>query len=114
VDELCFMNFLPVEIFQAAVQTLFPSFLLVKAVVASPDDPATQTKQTHVLRTNPKRVPMPTEGPATATTVFVQKQQRDNHIGPWLDRNDHMASDPIEVRRLRTLSPPYKSCKSRG
>jgi hypothetical protein len=96
--ELCFMNIFQGKFFTAAAQTFFPSFLPAKAVPTSPDDPTTQPKQTHVLRTNPNRVPMPTDRTVTATAGSIKKGHRENHIGLWLDKNDPMASDPIEVR----------------
>jgi hypothetical protein len=94
------MNFFSSELLQAAFQTFCPSFVPVKALRTSHDHPTTYHKQTHVLRTNPNRVPMPTERAATTTAaaVSVGKKQRENRIDRWLDKNDHMASDPIEVR----------------
>lgn len=114
------MNFFSSELLQAAFQTFCPSFVPVKALRTSHDHPTTYHKQTHVLRTNPNRVPMPTERAATTTTttttaaaVFVGKKQRENRIGRWLDKNDHMASDPIEVRSYSwTFSPLHKKLRN--
>ena len=97
VYELCFMNPFQGNVFTAAAQILLPSVLPVKAVKTSADDPTAQHRQTHVLRTKPTRVPMPTERTATATAVSSRPVKKKTRIGSWLDNNDHMPADPIDV-----------------
>jgi hypothetical protein len=98
VDELFFMNFFAAGLLQAAAQAFRSSFLPAKTVTTTAHDPTTNPQQPHVLRTKPDRGSMPAERTATTTASVVAKKKRENHIGRWLDKHDHMASGPIEVR----------------
>jgi hypothetical protein len=82
----------------AAAQIFLPSVLPVNAVTTSADDPTTQHRQIHVLRTKPTRVPMPTERTATTTAVSGGPIKKKTRVSSWLDHNDHMPADPIDVR----------------
>lgn len=99
------MNFLSGGIIQAAAKALLPSFLPAKAAATTLHDPSPNPEQTHVLRTNPNRGPMPTDSTVTAAAGSRTKAKRENHISRWLDKNDHMSSDPIEVRSPCLRSP---------
>ena len=96
-EEFYFMNPLLVNFFKAVVQTFLPSFLPTEAVATLSPDRIAQPKQPHVLRTNPNRGPMPAENTVTTRAVSIKRKKRENHIGRWLEQNDPMASDPIEV-----------------
>src|SRR4051794_40011015 len=88
------MNPFQGNLLAAAAQIFLPS---VKAVTTSADDPTTQHRQTHVPRTKSTRVPMPTERTATTTAVSGRPIEKKTCIGAWLDNNDHMPADPIDV-----------------
>jgi hypothetical protein len=106
------MNPFQGNLFAAAAQILLPSVLSVNAVTTSTDDPTTQHRQTHVLRTKPTRVPMPTERTATTTAVSSGPVKKKTRIGSWLDNNDHMPADPIDVRSFSQT--PSRWTKSSG
>src|SRR4051794_1241884 len=91
------MNPFQSNLLAAAAQIFLPSVLPVKAVTTSADDPTTQHRLTHVPRTKPTRVPMPTERTATTTAVSGRPIEKKTLIGSWLDNNDHMQADPIDV-----------------
>jgi hypothetical protein len=98
VYELCFMNPFQGNLFATTAQILLSSVLPIKAVKTSVDDPTAQHRQTHVLRTQPARVPMPTERIATTAAVSSRPVKKKTRVGSWLDNNDHMPADPIDVR----------------
>ena len=92
------MNSFQGDLLAATTQTFLPSVLPVKVVTTSVDDPTTQHRQTHVLRTKPTGGPMPTERTVTTTAVSGRPVQKKTRVSSWLDNNDHMPADPIDVR----------------
>jgi hypothetical protein len=92
------MNPFQGNLLAAAAQILLPSVLPVNVVSTSAGDPTTAHRQTHVLRTKPTRVPMPTERTATTTAVSGRPVKKKTRVSSWLDDNDHMSADPIDVR----------------
>ena len=98
VYELCFMNPFQGNLLAAAAQNFLPSVLPVNAVTTSAGDPTTQHRQTHVLRTKPTRVPMPTERTAATTAVSGRPIKKKTRVSSWLETNDPMPADPIDVR----------------
>jgi hypothetical protein len=94
------MNPFQGNLFAATAQILLPSVLPIKAVKTSADDPTAQHRQTHVLRTKPTRVPMPTERTAATTAVSGRPIKKKTRISSWLDNNDPMPADPIDVRNF--------------
>src|SRR5277367_4049227 len=92
------MNPFQGNLLAAAAQIFLPSVLPVNAVTTSAGDPTTQHRQTHVLRTKPTRVPMPTERTAATTAVSGRPIKKKNRVSSWLDNNDPMPTDLIDVR----------------
>ncbi len=94
--ESCLMS-----LFHNLFQSLLPSSLSPETTIASvhQNSPATNPKQTHVLRTNPRRGSVPNSQPARKTSeASVTPKKKKNAAAVFIDRYDHMANDPIQVR----------------
>jgi len=100
VYELCFMNPFQGNLLTAAAQIFLPSVLPVNAVTTSAGDPTSQHRQIHVLRTKPTRVPMPTERTAATTAVSGGPIKKKTRVSSWVDINDPMPANPIDVRNF--------------
>jgi hypothetical protein len=48
---------------------------------------------------------MPTDRTLAATASLATGKKRETHVGRWLDINDPITSDLIEVRNSRTIFP---------
>jgi hypothetical protein len=105
------MNPFQGNLFAASAQILSPSVLPVNSVA---DDPTTQHRQTHVLRTKPTGVPMPTERTAATTAVSGRPIKKKTRVGSWLDNNDPMPADPIDVRNFSKRPAAGQSLRELG
>lgn len=97
------------NLLQSVLQAVLPSAPTAETfqVQTFPNQFATDPKQIHVLHTNPRRLSVPNDRPATRRTTSSSgspagpsptSRKRRNAAAVFLDKHDHMASDPIEVR----------------